>query len=235
MSNIPFQFALLPELTDDTLLSINIYSDKPTVDTLLGNITVAENAAGKTIVVPDGANHNITSKAVYTTAGEVSLTTAAMNIDLSGAGAAGWASKDITITGVNYVSDLAGYNSRIVSDIAKSGVFTLKVDTPNNDFNNTMLGVDVDGTNTQAWGSWDYGVYISGTTIRAISGGNIITPDTPVTNATESPQLRRLADNHLHVYYQGASIHDFGVVSGNLFGHIAHGLAGKTLPNPQFI
>ena len=83
--NIPFKMNVLPSMSGDTLLSVNIYTDKPSANTLVGNITVAENTAGKNITLADGINHNLTAKAVYQTAGEVNLNSIAMNVDLSAA------------------------------------------------------------------------------------------------------------------------------------------------------
>lgn len=56
----------IPTKTADTVASYNAYSS---VDGLLGSLTPAEAATGKTFSLSD-ANHNITVKAVWTTAGE---------------------------------------------------------------------------------------------------------------------------------------------------------------------
>jgi len=47
--------------TGDTLVSYNVYSDKPSAKTLIGSMTSSEgNGPGKTFNIPDGLNHNVT-------------------------------------------------------------------------------------------------------------------------------------------------------------------------------
>lgn len=57
----------IPTKTGDTIASYNAYSS---IDGLLGAMTPAEAAAGKTFALSDGSSHDITVKAVWTTAGE---------------------------------------------------------------------------------------------------------------------------------------------------------------------
>lgn len=67
----------IPTRTGDTVASYNAYSS---VDGLLGVMTPAEAVAGKTFALSDGASHNVTVKAVWTTAGE--STTNVSNIEV---------------------------------------------------------------------------------------------------------------------------------------------------------
>lgn len=94
----------IPTRTGDTVASYNAYSS---VDGLLGTLTPAEAAAGKTFALSDGASHNVTVKTVWTTAGEsttnesnivvVDLTSSQTTI-IPGDGTTAWGATDANIT-----------------------------------------------------------------------------------------------------------------------------------------
>jgi len=70
--------------TADTVASYNVYTDKPSAGTLVGTMTPAEASVGKSLNFTDGLNHNVTAKAVFTTAGESTLGSNIVVVDLSG-------------------------------------------------------------------------------------------------------------------------------------------------------
>lgn len=85
MASITVKIATIPTRSDsDTIASYNVYSNQPSANTLIGTMTPAEAAVGKAMTFSDGVIHSVTSKAVWTTAGESTISTIAVNINTTG-------------------------------------------------------------------------------------------------------------------------------------------------------
>ena len=85
MASITVKIPTVPTRSDsDTIASYNVYSNQPSAGTLIGTMTPAEAAAGKAMTFSDGVVHSVTTKAVWTTAGESTISTVPVNIDTSG-------------------------------------------------------------------------------------------------------------------------------------------------------
>lgn len=70
MANKIITVTTIPTRTGDTVASYNAYTDAPSAGTLIGTLTPAEAAAGKTFSLTDGLHHDVTVKTVWATAGE---------------------------------------------------------------------------------------------------------------------------------------------------------------------
>lgn len=101
MANKQVRVTTASIVTGDTLVSYNVYTDKPVARTLVGTMTPAEATAGKSLAFANSLNHNVTVYPVGNITGEFNSPSNIVVVDL-------------TVTEYKVITSSAPNNNRIL-------------------------------------------------------------------------------------------------------------------------